>query len=34
MGAPVLYHIQISHYNEKARWALDYKGIQHGRRRR
>jgi glutathione S-transferase len=32
MGAPVLYHIQISHYNEKARWALDYKGIQHVRR--
>lgn len=23
----VLWHIGISHYNEKARWALDYKGI-------
>jgi glutathione S-transferase len=29
---PVLYHIQISHYNEKARWALDYKRIPHVRR--
>jgi glutathione S-transferase len=25
--AVVLWHIKISHYNEKARWALDYKGI-------
>jgi glutathione S-transferase len=24
---PVLYHIEISHYSEKVRWALDYKGI-------
>jgi glutathione S-transferase len=23
----VLWHIEISHYNEKARWALDYKSI-------
>jgi glutathione S-transferase len=23
----VLWHIEISHYNEKVRWALDYKGI-------
>jgi glutathione S-transferase len=30
--APVLYHIEISHYNEKARWALDYKGIPHLRK--
>jgi glutathione S-transferase len=30
--APVLYHIEISHYSEKARWALDYKGIAHVRR--
>jgi glutathione S-transferase len=30
--APVLYHIEISHYNEKARWALDYKGIAHVRK--
>jgi glutathione S-transferase len=30
--APVLYHLQISHYNEKARWALDYKQVPHVRR--
>ena len=29
---PILWHIEISHYNEKARWALDYKGIPHIRR--
>jgi glutathione S-transferase len=29
---PVLYHIEISHYNEKARWALDYKHVPHIRR--
>jgi glutathione S-transferase len=29
---PVLLHIPLSHYNEKARWALDYKGIAHRRR--
>jgi hypothetical protein len=23
---PVLWHLDISHYNEKVRWALDYKG--------
>ncbi len=23
----VLWHIELSHYSEKARWALDYKGI-------
>ena len=32
MAAPVLWHIEISHYNEKARWALDYKGVAHRRR--
>ena len=32
MSAPVLYHIQISHYNEKVRWALDYKRVPHVRR--
>jgi glutathione S-transferase len=32
MAAPVLWHIEISHYNEKARWALDYKGVPHRRR--
>jgi glutathione S-transferase len=31
-GKPVLWHLSISHYNEKARWALDYKGIDHVRR--
>jgi glutathione S-transferase len=30
--APVLYHIENSHYNEKARWALDYMGIPHVRK--
>ena len=32
MATPVLYHIEISHYNEKARWALDYKQVPHERR--
>ena len=32
VGTPVLWHLEISHYNEKARWALDYKGIAHVRR--
>jgi glutathione S-transferase len=31
-AAPVLWHIPYSNYNEKARWALDYKGIAHRRR--
>ena len=30
--APVLWHLKVSHYNEKARWALDYKRIAHVRR--
>ena len=29
---PVLWHIGISHYSEKIRWALDHKGIEHERR--
>jgi glutathione S-transferase len=29
---PVLWHIEISNFNEKARWALDYKGIPHVRK--
>jgi glutathione S-transferase len=29
---PVLWHIELSHYNEKARWALDYKGLPHVRK--
>jgi glutathione S-transferase len=28
---PVLWHIPVSHYNEKARWALDYKRVEHER---
>jgi glutathione S-transferase len=28
---PVLHHLRFSHYNEKGRWALDYKGIPHRR---
>jgi glutathione S-transferase len=28
-SAPVLWHLKVSHYNEKARWALDYKGVPH-----
>ena len=29
---PVLWQIDISHYSEKVRWALDYKGVDHVRR--
>lgn len=29
---PVLWQIEVSHYSEKARWALEYKGIDHVRR--
>jgi glutathione S-transferase len=29
---PVLWHISFSHYNEKVRWALDYKSVEHERR--
>ena len=29
---PVLWHLEVSHYNEKARWALDYKRVPHVRR--
>ena len=32
MTQPVLWHLDISHFNEKARWALDYKRIPHERR--
>jgi glutathione S-transferase len=28
----VLWHIPISHFNEKARWALELKGVEHERR--
>jgi len=30
--APVLLQFQFSHYNEKARWALDWKRVPHRRR--
>src|SRR3712207_5419255 len=29
---PVLWHLEISHYNEKVRWALDHMGVAHVRR--
>ena len=29
---PVLWQLRFSHFNEKGRWALDYKGIRHVRR--
>jgi glutathione S-transferase len=29
---PVLWHLQLSHFNEKVRWALDLKRINHVRR--
>lgn len=32
MDAPVLWHIPLSHFNEKVRWALDYKRIAHRRK--
>jgi glutathione S-transferase len=31
-ATPVLWQIKVSHYNEKVRWALDYKGVAHRRR--
>src|ERR1700676_2901824 len=31
MDTPLLWHIPISHFNEKARWALDYKRVAHPR---
>jgi glutathione S-transferase len=32
MSPPVLWQFRHSHFNEKARWALDWKGIGHVRR--
>jgi glutathione S-transferase len=26
---PILWHFRLSHFSEKVRWALDYKGIDH-----
>ena len=31
MSEPLLWHFPISHYNEKVRWALDWKRIPHRR---
>jgi glutathione S-transferase len=28
---PVLWHLPVSHYSEKVRWALDYKAVPHDR---
>jgi glutathione S-transferase len=32
MPKPVLWQIKISHFSEKVRWALDYKGVEHERK--
>jgi glutathione S-transferase len=32
VATPILWHLDMSHFNEKARWALDYKGVPHERR--
>ena len=32
MATPELFQFMFSHYNEKARWALDYKRVPHVRR--
>src|SRR6202795_3090180 len=32
METPLLWHIPLSHFNEKVRWTLDYKRIPHRRR--
>src|SRR5204863_8794105 len=32
MDTPLLWHIPLSHFNEKVRWTLDYKRIPHRRR--
>jgi glutathione S-transferase len=31
-NVPVLWHLKVSNYNEKARWALDFKHVPHVRR--
>ncbi len=31
MTLPVLWQLRLSHFNEKARWALDYKAVAHVR---
>jgi glutathione S-transferase len=32
VALPVLWHFTVSHFNEKVRWALDWKGLPHVRR--
>jgi glutathione S-transferase len=32
ISKPTLWHIKVSHYSEKVRWALDYKGIPYDER--
>jgi glutathione S-transferase len=32
LDTPLLWHIPFSHFNEKVRWALDYKRIAHRRK--
>src|SRR2546423_14658117 len=32
MALPLLWHLPISHFSEKVRWALDWKRIPHRRR--
>lgn len=32
MSVPLLWHFPISHFNEKVRWTLDWKGVPHVRR--
>jgi glutathione S-transferase len=29
MSTPELFQFRVSHFNEKARWTLDYKGVRH-----
>jgi glutathione S-transferase len=31
MDRPVLWHLPVSHYSEKVRWALDHKAVAHDR---
>lgn len=32
MSKPVLWHLGVSHYSEKVRWALAFKGVEHERK--
>ena len=32
MSRPLLWHLELSHYSEKVRWALDHKRVPHARR--